>query len=114
MILHAPIHSYSDLIQPCIFAQNRCYEYSVFQIHIAIILIPVMFSLVGSADGNAYVISLLLRKPRKLDSELLKMKPRNFLVKLSRQAIYPDIVVILPKAYLRKSLIRERIAHYER
>src|SRR5688572_30387417 len=79
-------------------------------------LVPIVLRLVRSIDGHTEVVGLCLRELRQLDSDLLEVKPRHFLVQLLRQHRHRRLGVLLGvgvQFQLRQRLVGERCRHHE-
>ena len=72
-----------------------------------------MIGFVRAFDFDADVVGLFLREFREADTEFCKVKTRNFLVKMLREDVNAEFIVILPEIHLCQDLIREGVAHYE-
>ena len=76
-------------------------------------LVPVPLALVGTFDGDADVVGLLLRERGELGAELVEVEARDFFVELFVNHVDAGSAAAFPEVDLRERLVGEGAGHHK-
>ena len=78
-----------------------------------LLLIPIQIRLVGAFHGHADVGGLFFGQLAQLHAEASEVEAGHFLIKLLRQSVNLDLMIVGGKVHLGQHLIGEAVGHYE-